>query len=269
MAGQGPEYNVAYRRGAARVMRLRRPSVFAVLLTLFGIAVFCALGVWQLRRAAYKEGVLARFHAAAVAPLGSLSAALAEPLRGDYPHVRVRGTFETQHVYELDDQMRVGRLGVMVFVPFRPLGSAHVLLVNLGFLAKLGTDGTQLPDLPPIPSQPVTIDGIYAPPPLSGLHLGGNPLPRDTRWPKLVTWINPQQIGADLHAAVYPHVLLSDPDPSSAYLRTWTANVMPPAKHRAYAAQWFTFALAAIVIFIVMHRAKPDHHPDSQQDAPR
>ena len=43
-------------------MRVRRPSVFAVLLTVCGVAVFCALGVWQLRRAAYKETVLARFH---------------------------------------------------------------------------------------------------------------------------------------------------------------------------------------------------------------
>lgn len=238
-------------------MRLRRPSLFAVALTLLGIAIFCALGVWQLRRAAYKETVLARFHHAAIAPLTTLAAAVADRHSGDYPHVEVTGRLEGDRVYFLDDQMRSGRLGVMVFVPFAPTGSARVLLVNLGFLSKMGPDSTQLPDLPPIPAGAVTLTGIYAPPPLTGMRLGGNPLGREQTWPKLVTWIDTGQIGADLGAVVYPHVLLLDPDTHSAYIRSWTANVMPPARHRAYALQWFTFALAAIVLFFVMHRVQP------------
>ncbi len=257
---------VRHARRVAGVMRLRRPSAFAVALTLFGIAVFCALGIWQLRRATYKESVLARFHQAAVAPLTTLGAALADRRSGDYPHVRVDGRLEGDRVYLLDDQMRSGRLGVMVFVPFVPAGSARVLLVNLGFLAKMGVDATAPPELPPIPTTAVTLTGIYAPPPLTGLRLGGNPLRREQTWPKVVTWIDPRQIGEDLGAAVYPHVLLLDPDAHSAYLRTWTANVMLPARHRAYALQWFTFALAAVVLFIVLHRVTPGSPPSRDQD---
>jgi len=29
--------------------------------------------------------------------------------------------------------------------------------------------------------------------------------------------------------------------------------VMPPVRHRAYALQWFTFALAALVVFVAVH----------------
>ena len=248
------------------MMRLRRPSVFAVLLTVFGISVFCALGVWQLRRAAYKVTVLARFHDAASAPFESLTTAAADRERSAYPHVRVTGMLEGDRVYLLDDQMRGGRLGVMVFVPFVPEGSTQTLLVNLGFLGKMGADATKVPDLPPIAAHAVTLDGIYAPPPLPGLKLGGNPLVREATWPKLVTWIDTRQIAADLHASVYPHVLLTDPDPHSAYIRTWTANVMPPARHRAYALQWFTFAGAAIVMFFVLHRVKPTAPPEDKQE---
>ncbi len=247
------------------MMRLRRPSVFAVLLTVFGIGVFCALGTWQLRRAAYKETVLANFHRAASAPLVQLDGAVADRIHGAYPHVEVSGVLDARRVYLLDDQMRSGRLGVMVFVPFAPAGSARILLVNLGFLARMGPDSTSIPDLPPIPSDPVTLTGIYAPPPLPGLKLGGNPLTRERTWPKLVTFIDVPEIAADLHARVYPHVLLTDPDPHSAYIRSWTANVMPPARHRAYALQWFSFALAAIVIFFVLHRVPRDDAPDSEQ----
>lgn len=246
------------------MMRLRRPSVFAVLLTVFGVAVFCALGAWQLRRAAYKETVLAHFHRAASAPLVQLDSAVADRVRGAYPHLEVHGVLDAKRVYLLDDQMRSGRLGVMVFVPFAPTGSTHTLLVNLGFLARMGPDTTSIPDLPPIPSHPVTLTGIYAPPPLPGLKLGGNPLTREKTWPKLVTFIDVPQIAADLHAQVYPHVLLTDPDPHSAYIRSWTANVMPPARHRAYALQWFSFALAAIVIFFVLHRAPRGDATDSE-----
>ena len=246
-------------------MRVRRPSVFAVLLTLFGVAVFCALGVWQLRRAAYKENVLARFHDAASAPLASLADARTDRAPDAYPHIKVSGTLEGDRVYLLDDQMRAGRLGVMVFVPFKPAGSARLLLVNLGFLARMGPDTTTLPDIPPIPDR-ATLTGIYAPPPLPGLKLGGNPLPREKTWPKLVTFVDLRQIGADLGTAVYPHVLLTDPDPHSAYIRSWTANVMPPARHRAYALQWFCFAVAAVVMFFVLHRVKRDDALDTGQE---
>jgi cytochrome oxidase assembly protein ShyY1 len=252
--------------GARGVMRVRRPSVFAVLLTLAGVAVFCALGVWQLRRAAYKEAVLAHFHNAASAPLVSLADARADRESDAYPHVKVTGNLEGGRVYLLDDQMRAGRLGVMVFVPFKPDDSARVLLVNLGFLARMGPDTTTLPDIPPIPGHAITLDGIYAPPPLPGLKLGGNPLPREKAWPKLVTFIDLHQIAADLGAAVYPHVLLTDPDPHSAYIRSWTANVMPPARHRAYALQWFCFAIAAVVMFFVLHRVKRDDALDTGQE---
>ena len=238
------------------MMQIKRPGVFAVGLTVFGVAIFCALGAWQLKRADYKETVLARFHQAATAPLVSLADARENRAPDAYPHVQVTGRLHGDRVYLLDDQMRSGRLGVMVFVPFTPEASTRVLLVNLGFLAKMGADSTTLPDLPPIPEQPVTVTGIYAPAPLPGLKLGGNPLVREKTWPKLVTWIDPQAIGADLHASVYPHVLLTDPDPHSAYIRSWTANVMLPARHRAYALQWFSFAIAAIVMFFVLHRVK-------------
>lgn len=247
-------------------MRVRRPSVFAVFLTVCGVAVFCALGTWQLRRAAYKETVLARFHAAASAPLVSLADARADRESDAYPHVKINGTLEGNHVYLLDNQMRAGRLGVMVFVPFKPADSARMLLVNLGFLARMGPDTTTLPDIPPIPDRAVTLTGIYAPPPLPGLKLGGNPLPREKAWPKLVTFIDLRAIADDLGAAVYPHVLLADPDPHSAYIRTWTANVMPPERHRAYALQWFCFAIAAIVMFFVLHRVKRDDAIDTGQE---
>ncbi|HEX7382342.1 MAG TPA: SURF1 family protein [Nevskiaceae bacterium] len=228
-----------------------------MLLTVAGVAVFCALGVWQVHRASYKQTVLVRFHRAADASLVPLATAVADPHRGDYPHVRVRGQLDGHRTYLLDDQMRDNMLGVMVFVPFRPSGAHTSVLVNLGFLPNRGPDATRLPALPPIPAGTVTLTGIYAPPPPPGLKLGGNPLIHETTWPKLVTWISTRQIADDLHTSILPHVLLLDPDPHSAYLRIWNANIsMTPSRHMAYAFQWFTFAFVTVLVFLVLHRVK-------------
>ncbi|HJU08870.1 MAG TPA: SURF1 family protein [Rhodanobacteraceae bacterium] len=237
------------------MIRLRRPSVFAVLLTLCGVAIFIALGIWQLHRARYHEAVLAHFAGAALAPVRPFAAVEHSAPADVYPHVQVRGRYAAHRAYLLDNRMHAGQLGVDVFVPFTPDNRDRVLLVDLGFLPRQGPEEV-LPELPPVPQQEIALSGLYAPPPAAGLKLGGNPLTHEKSWPKLVTWIDPKAIAADLHRHLYPRVLLLDADPASPYVRQWTPEVIAPARNRAYAFQWFTFALAAVVIFFVMHRKK-------------
>ena len=238
-----------------RVIRLRRPSTFALALTVVGVAVFVALGMWQLRRAQEKEVLLARFARAAQAKVEPFAAVEHAAPADVYPHVQVRGSFASHRVYLLDNRMHAGQLGVEVFVPFTPDNRDRTLLVDLGFLPRQGPQEA-LPDLPPVPRKEVTLRGLYAPPPPPGLKLGGNPLAHETSWPKLLTWIDMTAIGTDLRREVYPRVLLLDPDAASPYVRQWVPDTFPPARHRAYAFQWFTFALAAVVLFFVLHRRK-------------
>jgi cytochrome oxidase assembly protein ShyY1 len=226
-----------------------------MLLTSCGVVVFIMLGVWQLRRAQQKEILLARFAHAASAPVQPFATVENAPSADVYPHVRLRGRFAAHRAYLLDNRMRAGKLGVDVFVPFTPDNRDRVLLVDLGFLPRQGVRES-LPDLPPVPERELALSGLYAPPPAPGLKLGGNPLNRETSWPKMLTYVDMNAIAADLHRRIYPRVLLPDPDPASPYVRQWTPDVMPPARHRAYAFQWFTFAFAALVIFFAMHLEK-------------
>jgi cytochrome oxidase assembly protein ShyY1 len=88
--------------------------------------------------------------------------------------------------------------------------------------------------------------------------MGGNALARQTQWPKNSIYLDLTQVASDLGRALYPRVLALDPDPASIYVRVHTLDFssMPPARHRAYAFQWFTFALAALVILLVVNRKK-------------
>jgi len=237
------------------VIALRRPSWFAVLLTLCGVAVFIALGIWQLHRARYHQAVLARFTRAAAAPVQPFAMVERAAPTDVYPHVQVRGTFAAHRVYLLDNRMHAGQLGVDVFVPFTPDNRDRLLLVDLGFVSRQGPQ-EMLPELPPLPEHEIALRGLYAPPPAPGLKLGGDALKDERSWPKVLTYIDMNAIAADLHRQLYPRVLLLDADPASPYMRQWTPEVIAPARNRAYAFQWFTFALAAVVIFFLMHRKR-------------
>lgn len=228
-----------------------RPSVFAVALVVAGVAAFATLGFWQLDRARAKRELLAAFAGAAKQtpiPLDEARRSAAGPI---HPRVRVRGRFDPDHGYLLDDQVRDGRQGAMVYAVFEPEGGGDALLVNRGFLAR--TAAAEHAPPPALPDGGQELVGVYAPAPGSGLRLGGNALPAQSRWPKLTIYIDPGEIAQDLGRRVDARVLLLDPDPHSGFVREWTPQILPPERHQGYALQWFSFALAAIVIFLVLH----------------
>ena len=185
----------------------------------------------------------------------SLDEARRHAADGLYPHVRVRGWFDPVHTYVLDDQVRDGRQGRFSFAIFVPDDGVEALLVNRGFRTRLESESQ-----PALPQGEVELSGLYAPAPGSGLRLGGNSLPGSSGWPKLTIYIDPAEIAQDAGRTLDNRVLLLDADPSTGFVREWTPQIMPPERHRGYAFQWFCFAIASVVIFIVLHwrRQKPD-----------
>ncbi len=237
-------------------MGLRRPPWWAIALTAVGMVLFVRLGVWQLQRADYKDALLRRYAAAALAPVQPF-AAVADAAPADaFPRVEVRGHYLPDRLYLLDNPNHDRRGGVEVFAPFVVCGQSRVLLVDQGFLS--GDGNGQTLQMPPLPTEELSLHGVYVPPPPIGFEMGGNALVQQTRWPKNSIYLDLTQVGHDLDRALYPRVLALDPDLASIYVRVHTLDFssMPPARHRAYAFQWFTFALAALVILLAVNRKK-------------
>ena len=231
--------------------RWHRPGWLAILATASGIALFAWLGFWQLHRAAEKEALLAAFAGARENAPVTLAQARRMPADGPYPHVRLHGRYVPQHDYVLDDQVRNGHQGVIVFSPFTPDDGALGLLVNRGFMAK--DESAKVPPIPAAPTGEVELTGLYAPTPGSGLRLGGNSLPGQANWPKLAIYVDTNEIGEDLGQRIDSRVILLDAEPASGFMREWTPQIIPPERHLGYAAQWFGFLVTTIVIFIVLH----------------
>jgi len=233
------------------------PSFLAWSMVIIGVCLFCRLGLWQLHRAQEKEEILHAFASAPHQPAQEFSAAYKKLSSSNYPHARVRGRYDRVHSYLLDNVMRDGVVGIEVFSVFIPENEKKVLLINRGWLAR-PTNTRALPVIPEVSQEEMELQGLYAPLPGVGIRLGGKALMQQTKWPKLITYMDTDELSVDVGQPVFAGQLLLDKvsDPTPSLLREWKPAMMLPAKHRAYAFQWFAFAVASIVIFIVLHYRK-------------
>jgi cytochrome oxidase assembly protein ShyY1 len=235
-----------------------------VLLTVAVAALFVRLGLWQLDRAAYKESLVRRYAsavAAAPVPFGQVAA---KPPTDIFPRVAVRGRWLDDRAYLLDNPRHDARGGVEVYVPLALAGDPRLLLVDLGFLPGAGNE--QAPQLPALPAGEVDLHGVYLPPPGVGVEMGGDALAGQAHWPKTTIYLDLGQVAKDLGRPLYPRVLALDADPAAVYQRehAFDFSAMPPSRHRAYAFQWFSFAVAVLAIFLVLHRKRRPRRTDKR-----
>ena len=121
--------------------RWRRPSWFAIVLTLAGMAVFARLGVWQIARMHEKQAML---DAVAMDVSARHAVPLAQAMDAsrshEYDWAQGTGAFANMDPIFLDDQMRDGRVGVQVYMVFyydvagEPGHSAGAMLVDMGWV---------------------------------------------------------------------------------------------------------------------------------------
>ena len=219
-------------------------------LALLAMALFAALGRWQLGRMDQKQAMLDQVAATLAQRQPLPLAAAADPARArDFDWAGGEGSFLAAPAVLLDNQQREGRPGVRVYRAFAPT-SGPALLVELGWLPLPG-DRT-MPQPEPIEGHQ-RIRGLLAPPPSAGMAKGlsvatpaGDVLAVRLDAPGL-----PAMLGID---ALPPRVLKLDPDLPLGHARDLDVlpNTLPPQKHLGYAVQWFGLALAVLVTALVL-----------------
>jgi len=225
-----------------------KPSPIVSLIAAVVFAILISLGGWQLSRAEQKAQTeqalnenLALSELEIITPVGT---------DGQYRfrHVSLKGRFETQHQYLLDNRIEKGRPGFLVITPFRYANDKAVILVNRGWLP-LGKTRQDLPDIRVSGSQRV-IRGILADLPGKLPSFGIGPPVNSGSWPRVVRDVEIEQIGLDLGYTMPPYLLQLGQDDSSAYTQNWRAIASSPEKNRSYAIQWFSMALVVLILFI-------------------
>jgi surfeit locus 1 family protein len=220
---------------APSIRRRWRPSLFSVVLTFAGMALFGRLGFWQLDRAEQKEELLAQYDADTLAR---------------YQRVSVTGRYDPAHQILLDNMpSHAGRPGFRVLTPMQ--SRAGWVLVDRGWLP-LGATRSELPDVS-VNDAERNITGTMDALPRAGITLESVPIAADAPWPRVLSFPKQVDLEQQLGYPLIPGVLLLDPSHPDGYERIWEAHLgFKPERHIGYAVQWFALAAAAALIFVLM-----------------
>ncbi len=222
--------------------------ILSLLIPLACAALFIRLGVWQLARhrevAAVNQGLVERLAAEPV-PLANLAS---DTTGVRWTRVTVSGFFR----YELEQihasRPSNGSPGVHLLTPLERLGYDTLLLVTRGWVYAADAASADLPRWRE--GDFVTLSGYLVP-----LTEDGPPPPADK--PTLIRSLNRKAIEARVGRPVAPVQLVMTSD-SAARVDSVPRRLPPPVldmgPHRSYAAQWFAFAIIAIVGGVILFR---------------
>lgn len=219
--------------------------------------ILIKLGFWQIDRALEKEqrqqriSELSQRQALSLAQLLTLSG-LQDGIN-DLP-IQLKGDFVGDKVFLLDNQPNKGRLGYRVYQIIESNGDA--ILVNLGWVQG-SIDRNILPEISPITGQH-TITGNVREVEV-GIQLQAQNLTNPS-WPLRVQQIELDKFSQLIDKKLLPFVVYLDKKETIGYIKNWQPIVMPPEKHRAYAFQWFSLALAwiSLMVWAAIKMAKKD-----------
>jgi surfeit locus 1 family protein len=217
-----------------------RRLILPGLMTAAMLAVLISLGVWQVHRLAWKEGILARLARAESGPAAPMPA---EGVPSPYSKVAVSGRFRPDlsalygaEVRQTPDGVA---MGAQLLMPLERPGGA-TLLVDRGWVP--------LSRKRPIdtPKGEVTVDGYIDPAARPGPFSA-----RDDVAGRQFFTLDPAVIGAALgllHIEPFTLVVLGG-RPTDLYPDPARHLPQPPNNHLSYAITWFGLALALAVIF--------------------
>lgn len=222
------------------------PRLWPTLVTLVGVVLFVKLGLWQAGKAEVRTAEIAQFNARSqLGPFALTSSAVNSVELQDAPVV-VKGVFEPQAQFYVDNRQENGVAGVHVVTPLRIDGSDTRVLVNRGWIAWPGGSRKALPSVL-TPMGAVAIEGIGTVPVNKKFLLmpeHAEHLPR--LWPRL----DLERFQAEQRYPVQPLVLLqTSQDSAAALVRHWPPPEDRVARHQSYAYQWFGMALALLVFY--------------------
>ena len=225
------------------------PTVTAVPLVLLCFA----LGVWQIRRLAWKEGLIAERHAAMTSRPVPVPRSAAAARGMQFHRVVVTGEFLNDKEIHLAATSPDGDPGFHVLTPLREQ-SGRIVFVNRGFVPqRLKDPRTRLEGEP---AGTVRVIGLLrvAPKAKPNWFVPDN-RPAENYW----FWLDLKaMVRADKLADAVPFYIDADATPNpGGWPRGGLTRLELPNHHLQYAITWFSLAVAMIVIYFVYHLRIP------------
>ena len=219
----------------------------ATVIVLLVLALLVALGTWQLNRSSEKQQLLDRYQNAPQLPAMRPAQLGARWQDYRYRKIRLTGTYDEAQQILLENQIINGRLGYMVMTPFEIANSDKVVLVNRGWIAS----GDHASRVPMAKQNRRQITGLINHPPGVGIKLGSLD-DAAAGWPKYLPYLDMPWLSLQLGKPLHAWIVLLAPSETDGYHRDWRPTVsVGPERHKGYAFQWYTLAIALVFLFVV------------------
>ena len=208
--------------------------------SIFFVFVFVFLGIWQIERAANKEGLLQDFNSEQESPPTRLTSQ-----SPNWSRVFVDGVFDSSRQILIDNQVHNGKVGYKIFTPFR-FDDNKIVLVDRGWIGQ-GQSRSDLPQLNILEKKSRIIATVTSPE--QGVLAGSELLTNE--WPRVSQSKAVEVIALAFNEPILDIVLVLDPGSSQI---TEFIQIKPfaitPVKHYGYAMQWFTMSIVLLGMFL-------------------
>ena len=208
--------------------------------SIFFVFVFVFLGIWQIERAANKEGLLQDFNTEQESPPTRLTSQ-----SPNWSRVFVDGVFDSSRQILIDNQIHNGKVGYKIFTPFR-FDDNKIVLVDRGWIGQ-GQSRSDLPQLNILEKKSRIIATVTSP--KQGVLAGSELLTNE--WPRVSQSKAVEVIASAFNEPILDIVLVLDPGSSQI---TEFIQIKPfaitPVKHYGYAMQWFTMSIVLLGMFL-------------------
>ncbi|MBS0299084.1 MAG: SURF1 family protein [Proteobacteria bacterium] len=222
------------------------PKLWAITITVVFVIIFVELGKWQLSRAEEKNAQHEQLEQYAKQPVVTLPGILVKLKDFQYRDIEVSGEYLPEYTIYLDNKTYQGRAGYHVITPLKISNSALAIAVNRGWIAT-GYDRSILPPVKEVIGE-VRVTGIVASSDIRTLELS-NKIVEGPVWDNFNLERYQEVIGLRLQ----PLMLLQKSDEKDGLIRDWSKPDSGASKNIGYAIQWFSLAVTAVIIFIVLN----------------
>lgn len=238
-----------------------RPHWIPTFICLILLTGLLGLGRWQWQRAEFKEALQNRFLTASRESIVTVETVVDTGRDAQGLPIVLQGVLDNTHTVLLDNQMEGQMPGVHVLTPLHTV-NGEVVLVNRGWMpiAQGAIGSTRLlPEVPPARDGVLTLAGHVYFPSDKQLILKEDDYSKP-RWPLLVQKLDLPAMtsvlgGSGAGVELAPFIVRVDPDviveTAQQMPRHWQLMTMSPAKHRAYAFQWYGLALTLVILYVV------------------
>jgi len=225
------------------------PGLVPSLMLVLGLPVLIALGFWQLDRAEQKGELVAAFRSKADAPPIAVDVRRRGERPTQYLGVFVAGEYIADRSLLHDNKTHKGRVGYQVLTPLRIEGEPAAVLVNRGWIPA-GLTRDTLPVFE-TPRGRIEVRGTVYAPSDRQMVLG----PEEAHggaWPRIIQRIDFAGLQEQLEVDLLHYTIRLSAEARGGFVRDWQPHYgAGPEKHRAYAIQWFSFAVIFLVVYLV------------------